>query len=90
MWLYYVSVADRLESSQVSHGVTWFANVVCPQALIGSTESQPNGPLNISLRYCNRIGNEGAKAWCLAQGSVDGKRSAVGGRTSGVSRLVRL
>ena len=26
-------------------------------------------------RYCNHIGNEGAKAWCLARGSVATKRN---------------
>ena len=62
----YVSVADRLVSSPFWHGLVWHR--FCPQALAEALKVNKT-ITNIDLG-CNGIGNEGAKAWCLARGSV--------------------
>ena len=64
-WLH-VSGADRLVSSQVSHGLVWHR--FRPQALAEALKVNKT-VTDINLAD-NRIGKEGAKAWCLARGSV--------------------
>ena len=65
-WLY-VSVADRLVSCQIWHGLVLF-DIVCPQALAKALKVNKT-VTTIDLSW-NNIGKEGAKAWCLARGSV--------------------
>ena len=64
-WLY-VSVADRLVSSQIWHGLVWHR--FWPQALAEALKVNKT-VTKINLTN-NQIGNEGAEAWCLARGSV--------------------
>ena len=64
-WLY-VSVADRLVSSEFLHGLVWHR--FCPQALAEALKVNKT-VTDINLGY-SAIGKEGAKAWWLARGSV--------------------
>ena len=64
-WLY-VGVADRLVSSQIWHFLVWHR--FCAQALAEALKVNTT-VTNINLGG-NDIGKEGAKAWCLARGSV--------------------
>ena len=59
-------MADRLVSSQIRHGLV--CHRFCPQALAEALKVNKT-VTDINLDG-NNIGKEGAKAWCLARGSV--------------------